>query len=86
MSLRGLPIEKEIYEKVRKIAPELLELLEEFSPEEKALYAVRIEYALGRYPEEVRLRNAYEVMRKYLGLIVIKRRMGTLAVLRRDSD
>ena len=66
-------IEEEIYGTVRKIAPKLLSMLQERSPEEAALYAARIEYALGRYPEAMRLHNAYEVMRKYLSLTLFSR-------------
>jgi hypothetical protein len=61
--------DEEIFATVKRIYPELMELIRQKEPELEQLYTMRFRYAMDdRYPPLMRLHNAYEIMRTYLAL------------------
>jgi hypothetical protein len=59
---------EEIFGKVDKIFPELIELLRRKKPELIPLYEGKYECTKEMYPINVRLHNAYEILRTYIAL------------------
>jgi len=59
---------EEIFEKVDRIYPELIELLKKKKPELTPLYEQRYEYTRKPYALTMRLHNAYEILKTYIAL------------------
>jgi len=59
---------EELVEKIKSIKDEFFELLNKYHPEYKTLYEKRFEYALGQYPDAMRIHNCYEILRTYVAL------------------
>ncbi|MEM4301527.1 MAG: hypothetical protein QXQ70_03045 [Candidatus Caldarchaeum sp.] len=55
----------DLEEKVKEVFPRLIEVLKRRHPELVELYNRRYEYATGPYPEEMKLHNAYQILRTY---------------------
>jgi hypothetical protein len=57
---------EEIFKTCEKIKDEFFRLLSEKHPELIILYQMRYEYINEKYPDVMRIHNAYEILKTYL--------------------